>query len=166
MNRRWFQWNVILVAILTQSGCGYQGPQGTDRDAEAQKIRSLDAGLSEAAQTGDAVAFGAFFAEDAVQMPPGAGRLEGRAAIQESAAGLLGAGADLRFETLEVRVSASGDLATSIGKWYLNMETPEGPFRDEGSFIEVWQKIGGAWKITADIFNSDLPTRSEYGATQ
>jgi uncharacterized protein (TIGR02246 family) len=166
MNRRWFRWSIVLVAILTLSACGYQGPAAIDRDMEAQTIRSLDAGLSEAAQTGDAVAFGAFFAENAVQMPPDAERLEGRAAIQESAAGLLGAGADLRFETQEVRVSACGDMATSMGKWYLSMETPAGPVRDEGSFVEVWQKVGGEWKITADIFNSDRPTGSGNGAIQ
>ena len=54
-------------------------------------------------------------------------------------------------------MAEAGDMATSIGRWYLSLPTPEGTVRDEGSYLEVWQKVAGEWKITADIFNSDVP---------
>lgn len=83
--------------------------------------------------------------------------MRGRTAIQESAAGLLEAGADLRFESLEVRVSGAGDMAFSRGTYYLTLETPAGPIRDEGSYLEIWEKVNGEWRITVDIYNSDRP---------
>lgn len=145
---------LLPLALL---GCATEAQPEIDLEAEAQVIRGLDAALSKAAQDGDADAFGSFFAEDATQLPPGAPPLRGRDAIRGAVAGLLGAGADLRFETLEVKVSASGDMAFSRGMWYLNLETTEGPAEDRGSFIEVWEKNEGEWSITNDIFNSDLP---------
>lgn len=147
----------LLLLVALSAGCAPDPPPGVDLGAEAQAIRDLDARLSRAAQNRDAEAFGAFFAENAVQLPPGSPPLRGRTAIQESAAGLLGAGADLRFETLEVKVSTFGDMAFSRGMFYLTLETPGGPIRDEGSYLEVWEKVAGEWKITADIYNSDLP---------
>lgn len=149
---------VALVLFAANSaGCAPDSGPVVDLPAEAQAIRDLDAGLSAAAQNRDATAFGAFFAEGAVQLPPGSPPLRGRTAIQESAAGLLGAGADLRFESLEVSVSGSGDMAFSRGRYYLTLETPAGPIRDEGSYLEIWEKVGGEWRITVDIYNSDLP---------
>jgi uncharacterized protein (TIGR02246 family) len=125
--------------------------------AEVQAIEALDEALTQAAQAGDAALFASFFAEDAIQMPPNAPQLEGRVAIQESAAGFLGSGVSLRFETSDVHVARLGDLATSRGKYYLVIDTPDGPVRDEGSYIEVWKRIDGEWKIVADIYNSDVP---------
>jgi uncharacterized protein (TIGR02246 family) len=149
---------VALVVFAAYSlGCAPDPAPEVDLGAEVQAIRALDAGLSAAAQNRDPEAFGAFFAEDAVQLPPSSPPLHGRTAIQENAAGLLGAGADLRFESLEVRVSGSGDMAFSRGMYYLALETPAGPIRDEGSYLEVWEKAGGEWRITVDIYNSDLP---------
>ena len=104
---------VLCLLGVFLLGCTNEMPPEVDLVAEAQAIRDLDAALSEAAQARDVEAFGSFFAEDAVQLPPDAPPLNGRAAIQESAAGLLNAGADLRFETVEVEVSTSADMAFS-----------------------------------------------------
>jgi uncharacterized protein (TIGR02246 family) len=138
-------------------GCTEEPPPPMDQAAQEQVIKDLDTALSEAAQEQDAATFGSFFAEDGVQMPPNAAPLEGRAAVEQSAADLFGGGGELRFETLAVRVSGSGDMAYSRGKYYLNMPVLDGLVRDEGSYLEVWQKIDGEWRITADCFNSDLP---------
>ena len=147
----WF----LLPGLLI--GCSSQSPAEIDLLAEAQAIRDLDVALSQAAQDKDPEAFTFFFAEDATQLPPNSPQISGRNAIQEAAAGLLGAGADLRFETMGVKVASSGDLAFSKGKYFLSLETPDGLIQDEGSYIEVWEKVAGEWKIISDIYNSDLP---------
>ncbi len=156
---------VMVYCLLALAvGCASGATVEVDVAAEARAIRDLDATLSEAAQNGDAEAFSQFFAEHAVQMPPDSPPLQGRAAIFESAAGLLGAGADLRFETTEVRVATSGDMAFSQGKYFLSLETPGGVLQDEGSYLEVWEKVEGEWKITADMYNTDLlPSGPEVG---
>ena len=48
-------------------------------------------------------------------------------------------------------------MAFSRGKYFLTLDTPGGLIQDEGSYLEVWEKVAGQWKITADIYNSDLP---------
>jgi ketosteroid isomerase-like protein len=47
-------------------------------------------------------------------------------------------------------------MAFSQGKYFLSLETPGGVIQDEGSYLEVWEKVEGEWKITADIYNTDL----------
>lgn len=153
-HRERLAWALLFFPLV---GCAQQPPPEIDQAGQAQVIRDLDAALSDAAQAQDVATFGSFFSVEAVQMPPNATPLEGRAAIEESAAGLFASGGVVRFETLEVRVSSSGDMAFSRGKYYLTMPIPDGLARDEGSYLEVWQKVGGDWKITADSFNSDLP---------
>jgi uncharacterized protein (TIGR02246 family) len=149
---------VLCLLPLLMVGCATEPAPEVDLAAEAQAIRDLDVALSEAAQARDAAAFAAFFSEDIVQMPPDAPPIHGRAELHAGAAGLLeGAGADLRFENLDVKVASSGDMAVSRGMWYLTIETPEGPVPDEGSYIEVWEKVDGRWQITWDIYNRDLP---------
>ena len=151
-----------VAALVT--GCAPDNGTEVDLDAEAQAIRDLDVALSNAAQSRDADAYSQFFAEDVVQMPPNSPPLHGRGAIHEAASGLLGAGADLRFETTDVRVASSGDMAFSRGKYFLTLETPGGVIQDEGSYLEVWEKIEGVWKMTADMYNTDLPPEgSETG---
>lgn len=147
-------WAYLSLLLLA---CAQEPPPEIDQAGQAQVIRDLDAALSAAGQAQDVATFGSFFAEDAVQMPPNVPPLEGRAAIEESAADMFASGAVVRFETLDVQVSSSGDMAYSRGKYYLTIQIPEGLVRDEGSYLEVWQKVGGAWKITTDSFNSDLP---------
>jgi uncharacterized protein (TIGR02246 family) len=128
-----------------------------DNPRVIQTIRNLDGALTDAARRKDATAFASYFAESAVQMPPNARPLKGRPAIRDAMAGLLDLGADLRFETLDVRVAEARDMAVSRGKYHLAMDTPDGPVKDEGSYLEVWQKIADNWKITLDIYHSDLP---------
>lgn len=151
----------LLLALLAVSCTGETAVPLTQSElsTEAQAIRTLDAALSEAAQVQDAVLFASFFADDAIQMPPNSQPLVGKASIQESAAGLFGPGVSLRFETQDVRVARLGDIATSRGKYYLVIDAPTGLIQDEGSYVEVWEKLNGNWKITLDIYNSDVPTR-------
>jgi hypothetical protein len=29
--------------------------------------------------------------------------------------------------------------------------------KDEGKYVVAWKKVDGAWKVAADIFNSNVP---------
>ncbi len=37
------------------------------------------------------------------------------------------------------------------------MDTPQGKFKDKGKYFFLLTKVGGKWKIAADMFNSDTP---------
>ena len=41
------------------------------------------------------------------------------------------------------------------------MSGPDGELADRGKFIEIWRLVDGEWKITNDIFNSDLPAQAD-----
>ena len=59
--------------------------------------------------------------------------------------------------TNRLEVSASGDMASDYGWYKFEFDTENGRFKDNGKYIVVWQKVDGIWKVSADIFNSNLP---------
>jgi ketosteroid isomerase-like protein len=96
-----------------------------------------------------------YYAPDATVLPPNAEAVHGRAAM---AAFLATFPTITRFTAEMVTVEGTGDLAYVHGTYHLEMSTPEGPASDDGKYIEIWKRQDdGGWKITYDIFNSNLP---------
>ena len=56
-----------------------------------------------------------------------------------------------------VVVSKSGDLATGTGMYHLTYNSPQGPVVDSGSYVEVFHKVNGQWKIVNEIVTSSAP---------
>ena len=93
----------------------------------------------------------AFYAEDAVFMPPNMPTMTGQAAIRQFWTGLLAAPAvDLNLTPDEVNVC--GDMAVERGHYEVTT-----PFKDSGKYLVMWRNRGGRWVIVNDIFNSSLP---------
>jgi ketosteroid isomerase-like protein len=113
-------------------------------------IRANSDAFDTAMRAGNVDGFMAFYADDAVLMPPNAPDFKGTEAIRRFWSGLLAAGktdVDLVVED----VTGSGDLAIERGHYELTA-----PFKDSGKYIVVWRYRGGKWKIIDDIFNSSL----------
>ncbi len=51
-----------------------------------------------------------------------------------------------------VEVSATGPVASEIGSWVGSWTTTEGPFRTGGRYIAYWRKIGGEWRVHAELY--------------
>jgi ketosteroid isomerase-like protein len=100
----------------------------------------------------------AFYAKDAVVMPPGQPMVSGRAQVVEFWQGMFGMG--LRDARLEiVRVEASGDLACEIGQYALTIG-PEGaaPTLARGKYLVAHRRqADGSWRAIADMFSADSP---------
>jgi ketosteroid isomerase-like protein len=127
----------------------------------AEAIRKLDGEFMDAGNTGNAAALvSAFYANDAVLMPPNHPMVEGAAVIEKFWRGLFDAG--LRRVTLETtRVEAAADLAYGRGRYRLEL-APAGtaPVEDAGKYVVVYRPDGGGrWRAVVDIFNSDLHAR-------
>lgn len=96
----------------------------------------------------------ALYTEDAALLPPGAARVDGKAAIAEFWQGAIDSGlADADLEVVEV--TEFGDLAYEVGKVSLSA-----PGADEerttmtGKYIVIWQRgDDGAWRLHRDIWN-------------
>src|SRR5438105_1583313 len=88
------------------------GPNDTVR-----AIRALDAEFQIHANAGDSAALTeAFYADDAVLLPPNAPQAKGKAAIRDFWEAFLATGvSDIVLET--GTISSSGDLAYGVGKY-------------------------------------------------
>ena len=103
---------------------------------------------------GDAAGVAAKYTDGARLMAPNADTIEGRAAIEAFSKEFIATGAQLTFELATVHESA--DFCASVGRYEMTFPGDAPP--DRGKFIEVWRRQSdGAWQITDDIFNSDLP---------
>jgi len=125
----------------------------------ADAIRRLDEEFMKAAGAKDAAALvKAFYAPDAVLMPPNHALVEGRKEIQGFLQGLIDSGlTNIKLET--TTTGSAGDLAYGRGRYTLALSPPGGaPVQDVGKYVVVYRRQpGGAWRAVSDIFNSDHP---------
>ena len=129
--------------------------------AAAESIRQLDAEFMKAANARNAGALvKAFYAPDAVLMPPNHPAIEGVAAIQGFLQGLMDSGLT-SFKLDTTTIASVGDLAYCRGRYTLSLSPPgAAPVHDEGKYIVVYgRQPNGTWRATSDIFNSDHPTQ-------
>ncbi|HXJ82893.1 MAG TPA: DUF4440 domain-containing protein [Candidatus Methylomirabilis sp.] len=126
----------------------------------ADAIRQLDAEFMKAGNAKNAAALvKAFYAPDAVLMPPNHAAVEGRDKIEGFLQGLMDGGlTSIKLET--TTVASAGDLAYGRGRYTLALSPPGGaPVQDVGKYVVVYRRQpNGAWRAVSDIFNSDQPT--------
>ena len=96
--------------------------------------------------TANASAVAAFYAEDAVLIAPDGARVEGRTAIAEHLSGIL-SGRELRMAITPLGSQIDGALGYITGTYVL---WSRGEQISKGSYVEVWKRIDGVWRIAAD----------------
>jgi uncharacterized protein (TIGR02246 family) len=118
---------------------------------EKSEIERLNAQFAELFNQGDAEGVAALYADDAVVLPPGSGIVKGKAEIQafwKKAAETFG---DVKLTTVDVKPLGE-NAARETG--YFSLRTKSVPSQEvTGKYIVVWQRIGGEWKLGADIWN-------------
>ena len=124
-------------------------------DQHAADKSALEAGAAawmEAFGAKDIDAMTAFYAEDAVLLPPDAPAIFGRDAIRATMQEMFAAGLGIELEDLEIKVS--GNLGYKAGRYRTRGE--DGSLIDRGKYIEIWSKIDGNWVLHRDIWNSSV----------
>jgi len=124
-------------------------------DLHASDKRALEAGAAawmEAFGAKDIDALTAFYAEDAVLLPPDAPAIFGRDAISATMQEMFAAGLGIELEDLEIKVA--GNLGYKAGRYRTRGE--DGSLIDRGKYIEIWSKIDGNWVLHRDIWNSSV----------
>ena len=99
----------------------------------------------------------AYYAEDAVVLPPNGPSVQGWA---EMGSWFASAPSISDFKPEIIEVDGRGDLAYVRGKYSMMITLPGAsePVKDTGKYIEIWRKqTDGSWRVIRDIFNSDLP---------
>jgi len=96
------------------------------------------------------------YAEEAELMPCHGPIVHGKRDIMRWMKGLAPL-SEWRIENL--KVEGVGNIACVSGSYSVLVSPEETtPYRDTGKYVQIWRKQkDGAWKISKDIFNSDLP---------
>ena len=132
-----------------------------DEDVAAIKQTAADM-LAATNQPGRAGAEGyaSFMLPDGRLMPPEAPIVLGREAIADFVVGFTEM-SDYRFgwEHPDVTVSASGDMAYSIGTYNGGGEDPEGNLIEfEGKLLHIWHRQpDDSWRTAVAVWNTDAP---------
>ena len=122
-----------------------------------EAIEAANAKFMATFNSGDAAGVAALYTEEGQLLPPNAGFMKGKEAIQAFWQGAMDMGiAEARIYTLEVE--AHGDTAIEVSKYTLHAAS--GQELDAGKFIVIWKQEGEQWKLHRDIFNSSNPAPS------
>lgn len=118
--------------------------------SDLDQIKVLDSGVAEGINAGDAAAVSAHYADDAAIHPPGAGRIDGREAIQGYWQAAIDAGlsdVSIVATSIDVNGSNSVTVGTLSGKM--------GDATLSGKYVVIGKKSNGVWKMQQDIWNFD-----------
>ena len=116
------------------------------------QIEKADQAWQTAYNAGDAAAIAALYAEDAEVMAPGHETVSGRAAIQDFFKQDFAQGAKNTLTTSEVL--SGGDYAISMGGYVAT--AADGSHLDHGTYMTVFKKVDGAWRIYRDTWKSSM----------
>jgi ketosteroid isomerase-like protein len=139
--------------------CSGPASSGSSASDEAA-IRLADAASLKAIAAKQLDATVSFYDAEASIFIPNAPIATGREEIRKAWVRMFAVpGFTLAPTITKVEVARSGDLAYAQGTYVATANDAKGtPNTDRGKFVVVWKKqADGAWKIVADIFNSDLP---------
>src|SRR5437764_2007719 len=123
-----------------------------------QAVRDADEQWSNAAVAKDLDKTVSFYADDAMILPPNQPMVTSKTGIRNLWKGFFDSLMDISWKTTRVEMSKSGDMGCLIGTYAMTMKDGT---KDTGKYCEVWKKqADGKWKVTADMFSSDLPAVS------
>jgi ketosteroid isomerase-like protein len=132
-------------------------------DAAETAIRQADLAWSQAMTDKQLDATVSHYAEEASIFPPNAPTATGKNAIRNVWAQFFAMpGFLVTCHPVKVEASHSGDIGYTQGPYDLAFSDAKGKtVKDHGKYLAVWKKQSdGAWRVVADIFNSDLPPRA------
>jgi len=116
------------------------------------QIGKIDQAWQNAYNAGDAAAVTALYTQDAKVMAPGAEPASGPAAIKALFTADLAKGAK---NTLTLGdVTGFGDFALETGGWVA--KAADGKHLDHGTYMTLYKKADGGWKIYRDTWNSSM----------
>jgi uncharacterized protein (TIGR02246 family) len=119
--------------------------------AQKAEIDAVNAEWVEFFNKGDFAGVASLYTEDATAFPPGSGIVKGRAAIGAMWKNMAEKVADPQLVTSDVK-PLGPSAAREIGTFSLRTKGPT-PQEVTGKYVVVWEKVGGDWKLAADIWN-------------
>jgi ketosteroid isomerase-like protein len=144
---------LLVVFITAAAGISVSAQsKGKTDDGMRKAIENASRKFNETYNKGDAVGLAAMYASGARVLPPNAVAILNDQGILDMWRSFINSGA--KFSIATTFVEGRGDLAYEVGTYAI---TAADGGQDTGKFVVVWKRQNGAWKIAADIWNSDLP---------
>lgn len=142
---------LVCAVLVPLSFAGTALATGTDEKA----VRDADAEWSKVAGAKDLDKTVAYYADDAMVLPPNQPMVVSKSGIRDLWKGFLDSFTDISWKTARVEMAKSGDMGYLIGTYAMTMKDGT---KDTGKYCEVWKKqADGKWKVVADMFSSDTP---------
>jgi len=140
----------MALALALALALGATPAPPAERGA-AEEVTAADAGMSRAVEARDAAAFGAFLHADAI-FANARGLSGGRdVVLAEWRPYLTAGGPTLAWSPERAVVSASGDLAVTIGRFTWRGSADGSPATAEGEYVTVWARgEDGRWRVLVD----------------
>jgi len=150
-----------LIALAIAAFANIAQAQG--RDARAIRALSDQWQRDVAAQNVDAIA--ALQAPDAVLMMSHSPLVTGSTGVRAAWAEMVKTpGLVLHWTPTKIEV-ASPTVATEYGTYTESYDTPQGKATDSGTYITIWHKIKGKWRVVVDEANTSVPLPAAAPAT-
>lgn len=141
-----------LLAALP--ACG----ERVDIKAEEERLMQTSRDWSRVAASGDVDGMMAYWADDALVIPPGQAALRGKAAIRAYLVRSRQApGFRISWEPQQAEISAAGDLGYLIERTEVTVNASDGtPVRQSFRGVTIWRKQpDGSWKNVVDVTNPE-----------
>jgi uncharacterized protein (TIGR02246 family) len=136
---------MIVACLLVTAGQAAAQSQATIQEG----VHQAGIKMAEAFNKGDAKALAALYTEDAYLLPPGAGIIHGRSAIEAFWREHLKF-SDFKYITIDIR--PLGDKAArEIGTTSVRTNDQQ---LHETKWAVVWVNNGGQWQLLQDIWNA------------
>ena len=119
--------------------------------AQQAEIEAVNAKWMDFFNKGDFAGVASLYTDDATAFPPGSPMVKGRTGIAAMWQGMAEKLSDPKVTTLDVK-ALGPSAAREIGTFSLKTKGPT-PQEITGKYVVVWEKIGGDWKLAADIWN-------------
>jgi len=151
---------IVAAAVsMTALLCSCTKPVA-DHEAEGERLMHLSRDWSETVASGDGDAVMAFWADDAVVLPPGMPAFQGKEAIREFVENMSKIpGFQISWEPLSVHVADSGEMAYMIERNVMTVSGHSGkPVTTYGKVVTIWHKDAhGDWRNVVDMWNEAPP---------
>ncbi len=146
----------LATSAAVASSCRSTATDGFS-DSDRNAVQALEDSFTRLIMKGDAKGLAEhYYTADAVVMPPNESTVVGRGSIEA----LFASWPPVNDVVLDIReIDGVGDLAYSTGRYSMTVLVPgAAPIHDKGKFLDIARRQSdGSWKVTRDIFNSDLP---------
>jgi len=139
---------LLMGVMLAATACA----RSANVEEERNSLLAADRAWSQT--TKDLDKFLSYYTPDATSYPPGMPAVTGTDELRKMFGTMTSApGFSLTWTATKADVASSGDLGHTAGTYEMSMAGT----MDRGKFITLWKKQpSGEWKVTDDIFNSDM----------